>query len=122
MAGHVAAFSVPSYEGAYRRLSSVSVNGQNWAGAHHRATARSFHQPERAAVIGIMASTGDSQLKPRGAAPSLQKARAAITDSLSLLRSSESQEDLVGVYDEMMIDKTGRMAKVRASRQDATGC
>jgi len=114
MAGHAAAFTVPGHEGAaHRRLSSASVNGQNWAGAHRRAAARSFRQPERVAVLGIVASAGDRQPRPRGpAAPRLQKARAAITDSLSLLRSGEEQEDLVGVYDEMLVDKSGRMAKV----------
>ena len=111
MVGHVAAFNVPGYEGCYRRLSASSVNSPNLAGAL-RPMARSFQQPERIAVVGVMASSGQqSQPRSRHAA-GIQKARAAITDSLSLLRSSEQQEDLVGVYDEMMIDKTGRMAKV----------
>jgi len=64
-------------------------------------------------VLGIVASAGDTQPRQRRAPPRLQKARAAITDSLSLLRSGEEQENLVGVYDEMMVDKSGRMAKVR---------
>ena len=119
MAGHVAAFNLPGYEGAYRRLSSASVNAQDWAGAH-RAMARSFRQPERLALLSITASAGDAQPRPRGAAPGLQKARAAITDSLSLLRSGEEQENLVGVYDEMLVDKSGRMAKVRRPNRTAT--
>lgn len=110
-AGHVAAFNIPGFEGSYRRFSSVAVSGQNWAGAH-RATARSFQQPKRIAVLGIMASSEQSQPRSRHAAR-MQKARAALTDGLPLLRSSEQQEDLVGVYDEMMVDKSGRMAKVQ---------
>ena len=111
---HAAAFNIPGYEGTHRRLSSLSVSSQNWAGAQ-RATARSFHQPERIAVLGSMGSSGQFQPRSRHAAR-MQTALAAltdITDSLPLLRSSEQQEDLVGVYDEMLVDKTGRMAKVQ---------
>ena len=57
-----------------------------------------------------MAGSEQSQPRSRHAAR-MQKARAAITDSL-LLRSNEQQEDLVGIYDEMQIDASGAMAKV----------
>ena len=81
-----------------------------YAGAHW-ASARSFPQPERIVGLRVMAGSGQSQPRSRHAAR-MQQARAAITDSL-LLRSNEQQEELVGVYDEMQIDVSGAMAKVR---------